>query len=231
MKSLNLLSESLVKKITGEVVLPETKFFINEMKTIGIEKLPYGYASLRRFIDPETMKFHYQKHYKGYVKKLNQALRKKDYGDVELEKIVKQINRYNTTIRNNAGGAFNHAMFWKMLSPTPQKPYGEVLEKIKKDFGSFREFKERFESIAKKRFGSGWIWLVISKSGRLKVVSTPNQDNPLMDIAEVKGFPLFGLDVWEHAYYLKYQNRRVDYIESFWKVINWNYVNERFNNI
>ena len=229
MKSLNLLSESLVKKITGEVVLPETKFFINEMKTIGIEKLPYGYASLRRFIDPETMKFHYQKHYKGYVKKLNQALRKKDYGDVELEKIVKQINRYNTTIRNNAGGAFNHAMFWKMLSPTPQKPYGEVLEKIKKDFGSFREFKERFESIAKKRFGSGWIWLVISKSGRLKVMSTQNQDNPLMDVSELKGKPLLGLDVWEHAYYLNYQNRRADYITNWWNLVNWEFVQNQYN--
>ena len=228
MKSLNLLSESLVKKITGEVVLPETKFFINEMKTIGIEKLPYGYASLRRFIDPETMKFHYQKHYKGYVKKLNQALRKKDYGDVELEKIVKQINRYNTTIRNNAGGAFNHAMFWKMLSPTPQKPYGEVLERIKKDFGSFREFKERFESIAKKRFGSGWIWLVISKSGRLKVMSTQNQDNPLMNVYDKGGFPILGLDLWEHAYYLKYQNKRDNYIENFWDVINWKFVNDLY---
>lgn len=228
MKSLNLLSESLIQKITGEKSLPETKFFINEMKTIGIEKLPYGYASLRRFIDPETMKFHYQKHYKGYVNKLNSALRKKEYGDVELEKIVKQISKYNTTIRNNAGGAFNHALFWKMLSPTPQKPNGEILDKIKKDFGSYREFKERFESVAKKRFGSGWVWLVITKSGRLKVMSTQNQDNPLMNIFDKGGFPVLGLDLWEHAYYLKYQNKRDEYIQNFWDAINWKFVNELY---
>ena len=228
MKSLNLLSESLLQKITGEKSLPETKFFINEMKTIGIEKLPYGYASLRRFIDPETMKFHYQKHYKGYVNKLNSALRKKEYGDVELEKIVKQISKYNTTIRNNAGGAFNHALFWKMLSPTPQKPNSEILDKIKKDFGSYREFKERFESVAKKRFGSGWVWLVITKSGRLKVMSTQNQDNPLMNIFDKGGFPVLGLDLWEHAYYLKYQNKRDEYIQNFWDAINWKFVNELY---
>jgi Fe-Mn family superoxide dismutase len=228
MKSLNLLSESLIQKITGEKSLPETKFFINEMKTIGIEKLPYGYASLRRFIDPETMKFHYQKHYKGYVNKLNSALRKKEYGDVELEKIVKQISKYNTIIRNNAGGAFNHALFWKMLSPTPQKPNGDILDKIKKDFGSYREFKERFESVAKKRFGSGWVWLVMTKSGRLKVMSTQNQDNPLMNIFDKGGFPVLGLDLWEHAYYLKYQNKRDEYIQNFWEVINWKFVNELY---
>jgi len=228
MKSLNLLSESLIQKITGEKSLPETKFFINEMKTIGIEKLPYGYASLRRFIDPETMKFHYQKHYKGYVNKLNSALRKKEYGDVELEKIVKQISKYNTTIRNNAGGAFNHALFWKMLSPTPQKPNGDILDKIKKDFGSYREFKERFESVAKKRFGSGWVWLVMTKSGRLKVMSTQNQDNPLMNIFDKGGFPVLGLDLWEHAYYLKYQNKRDEYIQNFWEAINWKFVNELY---
>ena len=141
MKSLNLLSESLIQKITGEKSLPETKFFINEMKTIGIEKLPYGYASLRRFIDPETMKFHYQKHYKGYVNKLNSALRKKDYGDVELEEIVKSISRYNKTIRNNAGGAFNHALFWKMLTPTTEKPSGEVYKKI---ISQFKTFETKF---------------------------------------------------------------------------------------
>jgi Fe-Mn family superoxide dismutase len=228
MKSLNLLSESLIQKITGEKSLPETKFFINEMKTIGIEKLPYGYASLRRFIDPETMKFHYQKHYKGYVNKLNSALRKKEYGDVELEKIVKQISKYNTTIRNNAGGAFNHALFWKMLSPTPQKPNGDILDKIKKDFGSYREFKERFESVAKKRFGSGWVWLVMTKSGRLKVMPTQNQDNPLMNIFDKGGFPVLGLDLWEHAYYLKYQNKRDEYIQNFWEAINWKFVNELY---
>ena len=228
MKYLNVLSESLLQQITGSKTQPETKFFINEMKTIGIEKLPYGYASLRRFIDPETMKFHYQKHYKGYVKKLNAALRKKHYGDIELEKIVKQISKYNTTIRNNAGGAFNHALFWKMLSPTPQKPSGDILDKIKKDFGSYREFKEKFELVAKKRFGSGWVWLVLNKNGNLKVMSTSNQDNPLMNIFEYGGYPLLGLDLWEHAYYLKYQNKRDEYIQNFWDAVNWKFVNDLY---
>jgi Fe-Mn family superoxide dismutase len=228
MKSLNIVSESLVSRLLGEETQPETKFFINEMKTIGIDKLPYGYASLRRFIDPETMKFHYQKHYKGYVKKLNSALRKKDYGDVELENIVKQISKYNTTIRNNAGGAFNHALFWKMLSPTPQKPSGEVFEKIVKQFGTYRNFKTKFEEISRKRFGSGWCWLVLTDTGRLKVMPTSNQDNPLMNIINQGGFPLLGLDLWEHAYYLKYQNKRDEYIENFWEVINWEFVNELY---
>ena len=216
MKSLNIISENLTKILLGSSLDSDSKFFIQEMKTIGIDKLPYSYSSLRRFIDPETMKFHYQKHYKTYVKKLNQALRKKDYGDVELEKIVKQISKYNTTIRNNAGGAFNHALFWKMLSPTPQKPNGKVLDEIVKNFGTYRKFKDRFESVAKKRFGSGWVWLVVTKSGRLKVMSTQNQDNPLMNIYERGGFPILGLDLWEHAYYLKYQNKRDEYIQNFW---------------
>lgn len=228
MKSLIFLSESLISKITGEETQPETKFFINEMKTIGIDKLPYGYASLRRFIDPETMKFHYQKHYKGYVKKLNSALRKKDYGDVELENIVKQISKYNTTIRNNAGGAFNHALFWKMLSPTPQKPNGEAFQKIVKQYGTYRNFRTNFEEVSRKKFGSGWCWLVLTDNGRLKVMSTSNQDNPLMNIINKGGFPLLGLDLWEHAYYLKYQNKRDEYIENFFEVINWDFVNDLY---
>jgi Fe-Mn family superoxide dismutase len=228
MKSLNLITENLLKEIKKEEILNSEKFFINEMKTIGIEKLPYSYSSLRRFIDPETMKFHYQKHYKGYVKKLNSALRKKDYGDVELENIVKQISKYNTTIRNNAGGAFNHALFWKMLSPTPQKPFGEILEKIMKDFGGYKKFRMKFESEAKKRFGSGWIWLILTDKGNLKIMSTPNQDNPLMNIFEYGGFPLLGLDLWEHAYYLKYQNKRDEYIQNFWDAVNWKFVNDLY---
>jgi Fe-Mn family superoxide dismutase len=229
MKSLNLLSESLQKKITGDIVLPETKYFINEMKTIGIDKLPYGYASLRRFIDPETMKFHYQKHYKGYVKKLNSALRKRDYGDVELENIVKQISKYNTVIRNNAGGAFNHALFWKMLSPKKQKLEDPIKGKIEKTFGSFELFKDKFTNEAKSKFGSGWVWLILTKTNRLKIVTTSNQDNPLMNVVEENGYPLLGLDLWEHAYYLKYKNKRDEYISNFWKVVNWGFVNDLYS--
>lgn len=227
MRYLELISENLQKQILGEEP-NEIEYFINEAKTIGIDRLPYSYAAIRRFIDPETMKIHYQRHYKGYVKKLNSALRKKDYGDVELENIVKQISKYNTTIRNNAGGAFNHALFWKMLSPKFQQPSGQILEKIKSQFGTYRNFRTLFEKEAKKRFGSGWVWLVVKENGGLKIMTTPNQDNPLMNIFEQGGFPILGLDLWEHAYYLKYQSKRDEYIQNFWEVVNWKFVNELY---
>ena len=227
MRNLELISESLVNQILGKEP-NQVEFFINEAKTIGIDKLSYSYAAIRRFIDPETMKIHYQRHYKGYVKKLNSALRKKDYGDVELENIVKQISKYNTVIRNNAGGAFNHALFWKMLSPKPQVPSGPILEKIKSQFGTYRNFRTKFEKEAKARFGSGWVWLVVKDNGGLKIMTTPNQDNPLMNIIDQGGFPILGLDLWEHAYYLKYQNKRDEYIQNFWEVVNWKFVNELY---
>lgn len=195
-----------------------------EMKKIGIEKLPYSYSSLERFIDQKTMDIHYNKHYKSYVKKLNKALSEKDYGDVELEDIIKSISRYNTTIRNNAGGAFNHALFWKMLSPKKQTLKGELLKKINKEFGGYQQFKKKFEELAKKTFGSGWIWLTLTTQNRLKIVTTPNQDNPLMNIVKGGGFPILGLDLWEHAYYLKYRNDRDEYISKFWECVNWEFV-------
>ena len=224
--------ESKAELIKEEIILQDKRgyqdFLITEMKRIGIEKLPYSYSSLKNFIDSKTMDVHYNKHYKTYVKKLNDALSKKDYGDVELEEIVKSISKYNTTVRNNAGGAFNHAMFWKMLSPKKQKVEGDVVEKIKKDFGSINEFKKEFEETAKERFGSGWVWLVLTKNNKLKIMSTANQDNPIMN--DIKGgYPLLGLDVWEHAYYLKYQNKRDEYIKNFWDVVNWGFVNELYS--
>lgn len=202
------------------------KMLINEAKKIGIEKLPYALSALKNFIDAETMDFHYNKHYKGYVKKLNDALSKKEYGDVELEDIIKKISKYNKTIRNNAGGAFNHALFWKMLSPKEQQCDGPILKKINQSFGSFKDFKSKFEETSKNRFGSGWSWLVLTKRGTLKIISTPNQDNPLMNVIKNGGYPLLGLDLWEHAYYLKYQNKRDEYIHNFWKCVNWEFVNE-----
>jgi len=217
------------QKILSELSAQIPKELIVEMKKIGIEKLPYSYSALERFIDAETMDTHYNKHYKGYVKKLNDALSKRKDGDLELEQIIKGISRYNTTIRNNAGGAFNHALFWKMLSPKKQRAQGEVYQRIIKDFGTFPKFKTIFNNEAKKRFGSGWVWLVLTKSGKLKIMSTPNQDNPLMNIVKNGGFPILGLDVWEHAYYLKYKNKRDDYINNFWSVINWDFVNDLYN--
>ena len=174
------------------------------------------------------MNFHYNKHYKGYVDKLNDALLKKKYGDLDLEKIIKSISRYDKTIRNNAGGAFNHALFWNMLSPKPMKLKGSLEDKIKKEFKSFNNFKKEFETIAKERFGSGWVWLVLTSQNKLKIMSTPNQDNPLMNVIEGGGFPLLGLDLWEHAYYLKYRNKRDEYISNFWKVVNWDFVSKMY---
>lgn len=204
------------------------KEILTEMKKIGIEKLPYSYSALERFIDSETMDTHYNKHYKGYVKKLNDALSSKIDGDIGLEQIIKGISRYNKTIRDNGGGVFNHSLFWKIMSPEKQKAHGEIYNKIIKDFDNFPKFKKIFSNEALKNFGSGWTWLVLTKSGRLKVMSTPNQDNPLMDVVKNGGYPLLCLDTWEHAYYLKYRNKRDDYIRNFWSVINWDYVNELY---
>lgn len=228
MKKIEERIQQLEKQITENHIENEKQLLITEMKKIGIEKLPYSYSALKNFIDAETMNFHYNKHYKGYVDKLNQALSKKKHGDLDLEKIIKNISRYDQTVRNNAGGAFNHALFWNMLSPTPKRLGGELYKKIAKQFGSFNLFKKKFETVAKDRFGSGWVWLVLTSKNTLKIMSTPNQDNPLMNVIEGGGFPLLGLDLWEHAYYLKYKNKRDEYISNFWKVVNWEFVEKLF---
>lgn len=228
---MNKLQEQIQQvetKIIEQKVIREKELLITEMKKIGIEKLPYSYSALKQFIDPETMDFHYNKHYKGYVDKLNKALSKKKYGDLELEQIIKTISRFDKNIRNNAGGAFNHALFWNMLTPDPIKLKGDLYKKITKEFGSFPEFKKRFELMAKDRFGSGWVWLVLTAKNGLKIMSTPNQDNPLMNVIEGGGFPILGLDLWEHAYYLKYRNKRDEYITNFWKVVNWDFVSKLY---
>ena len=218
----------LENQILVSKVEEQANQLITEMKKIGIEKLPYSYSALKQFIDPETMDFHYNKHYKGYVDKLNDALSKKKYGDLDLEKIIKTISRFDKTIRNNAGGAFNHALFWNMLSPEPKKLTGELYKKITKEWGTFTNFKKEFDKIGKERFGSGWVWLVLTSNNTLKIMSTPNQDNPLMNVIENGGFPLLGLDLWEHAYYLKYRNKRDEYITNFWKVVNWDFVTKMY---
>ena len=228
MKKLEEKVQQLENQILENHINKEKELLITEMKKIGIEKLPYSYSALKQFIDSETMNFHYNKHYKGYVDKLNDALSKKKYGDLELEQIIKNISRYDKTIRNNAGGAFNHALFWNMLTPTPKKLEGELYKKIVKQFGSFTTFKKKFDTIAKDRFGSGWVWLVLTAKNTLKIMSTPNQDNPLMNVIEGGGFPLLGLDLWEHAYYLKYRNKRDEYILNFWKVVNWDFVTKMY---
>jgi len=221
-KRIQVLEERLKRR---ETLKEET---LLEAKKIRAEKLPYGYSALRQFIDPETMNIHYNKHYKGYISKLNDALEGKNYGDLSLEEIIRTIERFSKSVRDNAGGAFNHAIFWKMLSPTEMEPKGEILKKINSNFGSLSNFKKKFDDYAKKRFGSGWVWLVLTKRGSLKIMTTPNQDNPLMDVVKQGGYPLLGLDLWEHAYYLNYQNRRADYIDAFWSVVNWKKAEENY---
>ena len=174
------------------------------------------------------MNTHYNKHYKGYVEKLNVELEKIKGKDLDLEEIIEKISKFNNVVKNNGGGAFNHALFWKMLSPKKQEVSDPILSKIKKDFGSFEKFKEKFSEEAKTKFGSGWAWLILTKNNRLKIVTTSNQDNPLMNTEKENGYPLLGLDLWEHAYYLKYKNKRDEYIKNFWKVVNWGFVNDQY---
>ena len=188
--------------------------------------LKYSYDALEPHIDAQTMEIHHTKHHQAYVDNLNKALPE---NTKSLEEILENISTYPVVVRNNAGGHWNHSFFWEIMGPNAGgEPGGELAEEINKSFGSFEKFKEEFENAAKTRFGSGWAWLVKTSDG-LKICSTPNQDNPLMDLAEVKGVPILGLDVWEHAYYLKYQNRRPEYIAAFWNVINWEEVSRKFN--
>lgn len=189
--------------------------------------LDYAFNALEPHIDARTMEIHHGKHHQAYVNNLNNAL--KDHADANkpLEEIVRNISKYSMAVRNNGGGHWNHAMFWKVMKPNGGGvPAGKLAEHINAAFGSFEAMREQFNQAATTRFGSGWAWLIVH-DGKLVITSTPNQDNPLMDIAEVKGTPILGLDVWEHAYYLHYQNRRPDYINAFWNVINWDEVNRR----
>ncbi len=192
-----------------------------------LPKLKFSYDALEPHFDAMTMEIHHSKHHNGYVTKLNAAVGGTDMAGKSIEELMANVSTHGNAVRNNGGGHYNHTLFWSVLSPNGGgEPTGEVASAIDKAFGSFEKFKEEFNNAAATRFGSGWAWL-ISSEGTLKVTSSPNQDNPLMDIAEVKGTPILGLDVWEHAYYLKYQNRRPDYISAFWNVINWDEVNER----
>jgi len=193
-----------------------------------LTKLDYAYNALEPYIDARTMEIHHTKHHAGYTDKLNDALKGTGLENQSIEQILLKVSSLPLAIRNNGGGYYNHNLFWKVMRPAGGgKPSGDLANAIKKDFGSFDSFKKEFSDAAATRFGSGWAWLVKTGSG-LKVTSTPNQDNPLMDISDTKGTPILALDVWEHAYYLHYQNRRPDYIAAFWNVINWDEVNKRF---
>lgn len=191
-----------------------------------LPSLPYAYDALEASIDKETMEIHYSKHHQGYVNNLNAAVEGTD-APADLTELMKSISKYSGAIRNNGGGHFNHSLFWTVLSPnSSKKPEGDLAAKIDADFGSFDAFKEQFEGKAKTQFGSGWAWLIVKADGKLAVTSTPNQDNPLMDVVAEQGTPIFGIDVWEHAYYLRYQNKRPDYLSAIWNIVNWEQVSK-----
>jgi Fe-Mn family superoxide dismutase len=190
--------------------------------------LPYAPAALEPHIDALTMQIHHDKHHQAYVDNLNKAIAGTPNENKSLEELVSKAGTLPVAVRNNGGGHWNHSFFWQILAPNAGgKPLGKLAESIDADFGSFDAFKEKFTAAGIGRFGSGWAWLV-EQDGKLLISSTPNQDNPLMDVAEVKGTPILGVDVWEHAYYLKYQNRRPEYLAAFWNVINWQEVNKRY---
>jgi len=197
------------------------------MSKFELPPLSYKFDALEPHIDARTMEIHHGKHHAAYVANLNKAVEGTEMEKLSLEDLLKNISKYPAAVRNNGGGHFNHTLFWNIMAPGKGgTPSGELLSAINSEFGSFDTFKEKFSAAAATRFGSGWAWLTVS-NGKLAVSSTPNQDNPLMDLAEVKGTPILGLDVWEHAYYLNYQNRRPDYISAFWNVINWDEVAKR----
>jgi len=196
------------------------------------QALPYTYNALEPSIDALTMEIHYSKHAAAYAKSLGEACTAEgvNTSNKTLESVLRNISKYSAKMRNNAGGHFNHEMFWQTMKPGGSAtPSGQLGSSIIQAFGSFEAFKTQFADAAKTRFGSGWAWLIINSDNALSIISTPNQDNPLMDINETWGKPLLGLDVWEHAYYLKYQNRRPDYINSWWNVVNWDVVAARMN--
>ena len=203
----------------------------NEVKAQGkfqLSGLPYGYSDLEPYIDGRTMSIHYSKHYLGYTNNLNKAIAGTSLENQTIEQILTGLDLNNKAVRNNAGGYYNHTLFWEVMTPKQTSPKGALLSKINADFGSFENFKKQFADAAAKQFGSGWAWLVVGKDGTLHIGDTSNQDNPLMPGMDIQGTPILALDVWEHAYYLKYQNQRPKYIDAFFSVINWDVVAQKY---
>lgn len=218
----NLVSEEKLQVLES--------FTTNENEKFTLPNLPYAYNALEPFIDAQTMEIHHSKHHQGYVNKLNKAL-EGHVGSMQLPVLFSQISKLDTAIRNNGGGHYNHSLFWELMQPNPENkkliPEGKIAEAIISNFQSIENFQSQFSEKAAKLFGSGWCWL-IEQNGKLKITTTPNQDNPLMDVSDEKGKPILALDVWEHAYYLKHQNKRADYINNWWNVVNWKKVNELY---
>lgn len=200
------------------------------MSTFKFDDLPYDFNALEPYIDGRTMEIHYTKHHKAYYDKFIAAIDGTALADADIIDIFKDIDQHSAAVRNNGGGYYNHNLFWSIMgSNAGGGPKGKLAEEINGAFGSFDAFKSEFENAAATRFGSGWAWLCLNDKGKLEVCSTPNQDNPLMNVTDCKGTPLMGLDVWEHAYYLKYQNRRPEYISAFWNVVNWEEVEKNYS--
>ena len=191
--------------------------------------LPYAFNALEPHIDAQTMQIHHDKHHQAYVDNLNKAIAGSEHENKSLEELIANAGKISAAVRNNGGGHWNHSFFWEILAPNAGgQPSGKLADAINQTFGSLDALKEKVNAAGATRFGSGWAWLIV-KDGKLEVTSTPNQDNPLMDVAEVKGTPILGIDVWEHSYYLKYQNKRPDYLKEIWNVINWRKVAEHFD--
>lgn len=192
--------------------------------------LPYAYNALEPSVDAKTMEIHYSKHHAAYTKNMNDATTGPEFASKTLFQLFTEIEKYPVLVKNNGGGFYNHLLLWMLMAPASgQEPTGELLKAINESFGSVDKFKETFSNAGKKQFGSGWAWLSVNENGKLVVSSTPNQDNPLMSTTEVRGIPVLTLDVWEHAYYLQYQNRRPEYVDAFWKIVNWKEVSRRYD--
>jgi superoxide dismutase, Fe-Mn family len=194
----------------------------------SLPALPYEFAALEPHIDAQTMQIHHDKHHQAYVDNLNKAIAGTEAENRSIEDLMGEISKYPAAVRNNGGGHYNHSLFWETLGPNGGEPTGALADAIQESFGGLDGLKEKMNAAGTTRFGSGWAWLIVGEDGKLAVTSSPNQDNPLMDVAETKGTPIFGIDVWEHAYYLKYQNKRPDYLGAIWNVVNWDAVAKRY---
>ncbi len=218
----------LAPKVFGNVQIPLKGSVIEGEPASEFPPLPFAYNALEPYIDAKTMEIHYDKHHRAYYTNFLNAIKSTPLEGKTLTDIFASVSKQTDAVRNNGGGYYNHLFFWNNLGTGSSGPSAELVAVITKTFGSFDKFKETFSTAAKTRFGSGWAWLYLDANRNPAVASTPNQDNPLMDISPVKGVPLLTIDVWEHAYYLKYQNKRADYVEAFWNVVNWNEVNRRY---
>ncbi len=225
--SLSINSQAFSQNLVTDFSKIPTEF---KYKDQVFYKLPYAYNALEPYIDKETVMFHYDKHHKAYFTKYLDAIEGKNITDIE--DVLKNISKYSDAIRNNAGGYYNHILYWQIMLPEGSNiPLGKLANEINKKFGSFENMKKQISDAAITKFGSGWAWLSVNKNGDLFISTTSNQDNPLMDIISENGNPILGLDVWEHAYYLKYQNKRKDYIENFWKLVNWDEIGKKYENL